>query len=110
MSNTAEVIKKNVNLSDAPDIMLPHDVAELLGLHVKTVRIYIKAGKLRAAKLGKCYRIRKEWVIDFLDKSSEFNTQMDIFDKGLAMISMQGENNYDDMEGGDNNENQGSIR
>lgn len=33
------------------------EVAELLGLHVKTVRGYVRAGKLPATRLGKSYRI-----------------------------------------------------
>lgn len=33
------------------------EVAELLGLHVKTVRGYVRDGKLRATRIGKQYRI-----------------------------------------------------
>lgn len=33
------------------------DVAELLGLHVKTVRGYVRDGKLTATRIGKQYRI-----------------------------------------------------
>ncbi|SHI41891.1 DNA binding domain-containing protein, excisionase family [Nocardiopsis flavescens] len=35
-------------------------VAELLGLHVKTVRGYIRDGRLAATRIGKQYRIRRE--------------------------------------------------
>lgn len=35
-------------------------VAELLGLHVKTVRNYVKVGRLRAQRIGKQYRIAKQ--------------------------------------------------
>ncbi|CAL9346307.1 hypothetical protein SUDANB121_00385 [Nocardiopsis dassonvillei] len=35
-------------------------VAELLGLHVKTVRGYIREGRLAATRIGKQYRIRRE--------------------------------------------------
>lgn len=34
-------------------------VAELLGLHVRTVRAYIRAGRLRATRIGKQYRIAR---------------------------------------------------
>ncbi|TDC25441.1 DNA-binding protein [Micromonospora sp. 15K316] len=34
-------------------------VAELLGLHVRTVRGYIRTGRLRAARIGKQYRIAR---------------------------------------------------
>ncbi|MFE1591255.1 helix-turn-helix domain-containing protein [Nocardia sp. NPDC058705] len=35
-------------------------VAELLGLHVRTVRSYVRDGKLPAARIGKQYRITHE--------------------------------------------------
>lgn len=34
--------------------------ANLLGLHVKTVRAYVRDGRLKAAKIGKQYRIARE--------------------------------------------------
>ncbi|GAA2219678.1 helix-turn-helix domain-containing protein [Micromonospora olivasterospora] len=34
-------------------------VAELLGLHVRTVRGYIRAGRLRAVRIGKQYRVAR---------------------------------------------------
>ncbi|SBV25592.1 DNA binding domain-containing protein, excisionase family [Micromonospora krabiensis] len=34
-------------------------VAELLGLHVRTVRTYIRTGRLRAVRIGKQYRIAR---------------------------------------------------
>ena len=34
-------------------------VAELLGLHVRTVRGYVREGKLQAVRIGKQYRIAK---------------------------------------------------
>ncbi|WAL68458.1 helix-turn-helix domain-containing protein [Amycolatopsis cynarae] len=35
-------------------------VAELLDLHVRTVRGYVRDGKLKATRIGKQYRIRRE--------------------------------------------------
>src|SRR5208337_4546164 len=35
-------------------------VAERLGLHVKTVRNYVREGRLRAVRIGKQYRIARE--------------------------------------------------
>lgn len=35
-------------------------VAERLGLHVKTVRGYVRDGRLRATRIGKQYRIARE--------------------------------------------------
>src|SRR5580693_7895470 len=35
-------------------------VAERLGLHVRTVRNYVRAGRLKAVRIGKQYRIARE--------------------------------------------------
>lgn len=35
-------------------------VANLLGLHVKTVRTYVRDGRLKAVRIGKQYRIARE--------------------------------------------------
>ncbi|RCG33268.1 DNA-binding protein [Sphaerisporangium album] len=35
-------------------------VADLLGLHVKTVRAYVREGRLKAVRIGKQYRIPRE--------------------------------------------------
>lgn len=53
-----------------PDVLDCELAAEYLGLHVKTVRRYAKENKIRAVRLGKFYRIRKEWLIEFLEHSS----------------------------------------
>lgn len=48
-------------------IMTPEQVAEMLQLHPFTVLGYIKDGRLRAARLGRVYRIRESDVNAFLD-------------------------------------------
>jgi excisionase family DNA binding protein len=35
-------------------------VAERLGLHVRTVRAHVRAGRLRAVRIGKQYRVSRE--------------------------------------------------
>lgn len=35
-------------------------VADLLGLHVRTVRTYVRDGRLKAVRIGKQYRIARE--------------------------------------------------
>lgn len=41
------------------------DVADLLGLHVRTVRSYVRAGKLNAVRIGKQYRIAHDDLVEF---------------------------------------------
>src|SRR6476646_11467429 len=38
----------------------PEQVASLLGLHVRTVRNYVREGRLKAVRIGKQYRIARE--------------------------------------------------
>jgi len=38
----------------------PEQVAGLLGLHVRTVRNYVREGRLKAVRIGKQYRITRE--------------------------------------------------
>jgi excisionase family DNA binding protein len=39
------------------DLYTVEQVADLLGLHVRTVRGYIRAGRLKAVRIGKQYRV-----------------------------------------------------
>ncbi|MBR8744860.1 helix-turn-helix domain-containing protein [Nocardiopsis sp. MG754419] len=40
-------------------------VADLLGLHVKTVRAYVREGRLTATRIGKQYRIHRRDLAEF---------------------------------------------
>jgi len=42
------------------DLYSVEQVAEQLGLHVKTVRTYVREGRLKAVRIGKQYRISGE--------------------------------------------------
>lgn len=44
-------------MTDRKEYYSAEEVAELLGLHVRTVRRFIREGKLRARRIGKQYRI-----------------------------------------------------
>jgi excisionase family DNA binding protein len=45
---------------DAGDLMSIDQVAEQLGLHVRTVRRYVRHGRLRAVRIGKQYRVSRD--------------------------------------------------
>lgn len=44
----------------APELYSVEQVAGLLGLHVKTVRGYVREGRLKAVRIGKQYRVARE--------------------------------------------------
>ena len=53
------------------DISTTEELAKILKLNVNTVRNAIKAGRLKAYRIGKDYRIEKEAVIEWLEANSE---------------------------------------
>lgn len=58
----------------ANDVVTVECAAKYLGLHPKTVCAYIREGKIRAARCGRCYRIRRQWLLDFLDGEQAGNS------------------------------------
>jgi len=48
-------------------VYTPKDIAEKLQMDIRTIRRYIKEGKLKGALIGKGYRVRKENLEEFLD-------------------------------------------
>jgi excisionase family DNA binding protein len=47
-------------MSEQPRMYSLDQVAERLGLHVRTVRAYVRSGRLRAIRIGKQYRVARE--------------------------------------------------
>lgn len=52
------------------EFYIAHELAEKLSLNVMTIYRYIKAGKLKAHKIGKEFRIPKEEFERFLNNTS----------------------------------------
>lgn len=48
---------------------IAREVADMLGYNIMTIYRYIKAGKLKAYKIGKEFRIDKDEFYKFLTKS-----------------------------------------
>ena len=48
-----------------PQLYTIERVAQLLNLHVKTVRAYVRSGKLKAKRIGKQYRITRADLEEF---------------------------------------------
>ena len=45
------------------------EIADILGLHVKTVRNYVRQGRIASTKLGKQYRVAKHDLETFIGKT-----------------------------------------
>jgi excisionase family DNA binding protein len=46
--------------ANEPILLSVEQVAEQLGLHVRTVRAYLRSGRLKGVRIGKQYRIARE--------------------------------------------------
>ena len=46
-------------MAESPELLSVFDIAKRLKLHVKTVRHYVREGRLKAVRLGKQYRIAR---------------------------------------------------
>lgn len=55
------------------DIFTPSTAADYLHINVRTVRNFIRDGRLRAARVGRAYRIRRAWLDEFLDFNATVN-------------------------------------
>lgn len=58
------------------DVLTVYELAEYLGLHPKTVYSYIAEGRIRAIRCGRSYRIRHEWVEDYIRSASPNGTNV----------------------------------
>lgn len=70
-------------------LFTPEQVAKKLGVHVKTVRRYIREGRLAAVKVGKRYRVTAKALEDFsgVTPSSQAAAQRP-FVEASAIVSM----------------------
>jgi excisionase family DNA binding protein len=57
-------------MSAQPSMYSLDQVAERLGLHVRTVRAYVRTGRLRAIRIGKQYRVAREELEAIVGASS----------------------------------------
>lgn len=64
----------------------PEQVAELLGLHVRTVRGYIRDGRLHAVRIGKQYRIAQSDLDAFTGRPPRAAPQAEV----TAVVELSG--------------------
>ncbi len=51
-------------------LLTTEEVAKILRIHPTTIRNYIRAGKLKASKVGKAFRITEKDIEQFLAERS----------------------------------------
>lgn len=65
------------------------EVSEILGIDRHKTGRLIKSGSLRAKKVGNAWRIRKEWLEDFMESDDHGVTTPLTGKKRLELISMK---------------------
>jgi excisionase family DNA binding protein len=55
-------------LPEDKELLTTEDIAQYLGYHIRTIRLYVREGKLPAIKVGREYRIRREDFEKFLEE------------------------------------------
>ncbi len=58
-------------LKDYPEIMNVSTVAKILHVTPKTIRKHVEKEEIPAIKIGKIYRIPKEWLLSYLNNGKE---------------------------------------
>lgn len=54
-----------------PTLYTIADVAKILRLSERTIYAYVASGDIKAAKVANRWRIKPEWVDEFLEKAAE---------------------------------------
>jgi excisionase family DNA binding protein len=55
---------------DEDEILTGPEAAKVLKVHIQTVQALVRRGELRAAKVGRTYRIKRAWINEYLDRIS----------------------------------------
>ena len=69
------------------DFFSPEQVAQQLGLHVRTVRRFIREGKINAVRIGKQYRISSGDLNKFVGSSDAKGTSAGITRRRRVIVS-----------------------
>ena len=54
-------------LDKYPPVLSTDEVAEVLGVTSKTVRVLISSGELKGIRVGKLYKVTKDVLLEYLD-------------------------------------------
>ncbi|MBR6402250.1 MAG: helix-turn-helix domain-containing protein [Eubacterium sp.] len=63
-------------LSEYKDILLPEDVQKILHIGRNTVYKYLAEGKIRSIKIGKKYRIPKNYLLEFIYPDMKYTEEV----------------------------------
>lgn len=69
------LMAKFVDWKDVPIILSTKEVANILGVHVNTVKSLISKGDLPAFKVGRVLKINKSDLMRYVGLKEEANTQ-----------------------------------
>ena len=64
------------------------EISNILGMHQKTIQRYIREGKLRAAKVGKAWRISGHDLSRFMESNKKFSEDKVDSEKRILVTSV----------------------
>jgi len=65
------------------DLLTVEEVAEMMDMHTRTIRRYIKEGRLTAAKFGGQWRIRKNDLVQMMSDEEFLKDSKDIWESNV---------------------------
>ena len=63
-------------LSEYKDVLLPEDLQKILHIGRNTVYKYLAEGKIRSIKIGKKYRIPKNYLLEFIYPDMKYTEEV----------------------------------
>lgn len=69
-ASITETVAETAVDADEAAILTAPEAAEAMRVHLQTVQALIRRGELRAARVGRVYRIKREWLDQYLDRAS----------------------------------------
>ena len=59
------------DLKQLPMILSVNEVAGILGITSRTVRILVNKNEIRCFRIGRRIKIRKDWLIEYIERNSK---------------------------------------
>lgn len=70
MTDMIDTVAAESDPTTADEVLRPDSTAAYLKLSLPTVMDLIHSGDLKAARVGRQWRIRKQWIFEYLDRAA----------------------------------------
>lgn len=70
-------MQTNISLENCGDVLRPEDIQHVLHIGRNTVYSYLSNGLIKSIRIGKQYRVPKQYLIDFIYSGNSIDLQGD---------------------------------